>query len=435
MALAEKLKTKEIYTTRTNCRLCGSEQLRHVWSFGRTPLANSYLSPAAAEKNEEPFVPLDVYYCGTCHLAQLCDVVDPAALFDHYLYVSSTSPTFVKHFEDYAASLIERFHLGSDDLVVDVGSNDGVLLKPLKAAGVQVLGIDPAENVAEIARAEGIETVAEYFTPEVAEEIAARTGKTAIIAANNVFAHTDAIDAFTAAVKRLLAPGGVFVFEVQYLGDLIAKNLFDIVYHEHVNYYSLHPLVTYFAKQGMEVFDVERPAVHGGSLRVFVQFAGGPHQRSAKVQELLSAEREQGLTSVTAYRDFARRIERNKAVLQQLLRELKRQGKRIVGYGAPAKATTLCYAFGLDGTVLDYIVDDAPLKQGLVMPGTHIPIYSPDVLYEEQPNFAPGGASLGTPEFCLILAWNFAGPIMQNHQAFADQGGRFIIPVPEPRIV
>jgi hypothetical protein len=282
-----------------------------------------------------------------------------------------------------------------------------------------------------MANSEGIETVADYFTPEVATAVAQRKGKAAVITANNVFAHTDAIDIFTEAVKKLLAPDGVFVFEAQYLGDLMAKNLFDIVYHEHVNYYSLHPLVTYFAAHGMEVFDVERPSVHGGSLRVFVQRAGGSQKKSAAVPELLAAERQQGLANLTAYLDFAERVEHNSEVLRQLLRQLKEEGKRIVGFGAPAKATTLCYVFGLGANMLDYIVDDAPMKQGLVMPGTHILIYSPETLYDTD----HVANATGMPDYCLILAWNFAEPIMKNHRRFTEAGGRFIIPVPEPKIV
>jgi len=214
----------------------------------------------------------------------------------------------------------------------------------------------------------------------------------------------------------------------------MAKNLFDIVYHEHVNYYSVHPLVKFFEKHGMEIFDVARPPVHGGSLRVFVQFAGGSHKRAAALDEILREEKSQALTTIAPYTDFAARIERNREKLQALLQGIKTEGKRIVGYGAPAKATTLCYAFGVDGDAIDYIVDDdEKIKQGLVMPGTHIPIVAPDYLYKEEPHFAE--ASRGRPDYCVILAWNFAEPIMRNHRRFAKQGGRFIIPIPEPKIV
>ncbi|MFH1353841.1 MAG: class I SAM-dependent methyltransferase [bacterium] len=411
-----------VVRTRDDCRMCGSESLVKIWSFGETPLANSYVYPSKASQTE-PKAPLNVYYCQDCHLVQLRDVVDPDIMFTNYLYVSSTSPTFVKHFEDYAHHLIDRFKLDEKSLVVDVGSNDGILLKPLQEKGVQVLGIDPAENVAAIANEKGIETLAEYFTPEMAVGIAQERSKATVIAANNVFAHTDDVDIFVEAVKQLLLPEGAFVFEVQYLGDLMAKNLFDIVYHEHVCYYSVHPLIKFFAKHDMEVFDVERPTVHGGSLRVFVQFRNGPHDRSKNLDRILEEEERQGLTGVEAYDKFAERIADNKKKLLAMLQDIKKEGKRIVGYGAPAKATTLCYTFGIDGKVLDYIVDDAEMKQGLLMPGTHIPIVGPGALYG------------GKPDYCLILAWNFAGPIMENHKRFAERGGRFIIPVPEPKIV
>lgn len=414
-----------VVRTRPDCRMCGSKRLVKVWSFGETPLANAYLKPEDIGRGEEePFVPLDVYYCQNCHLVQLRDVVDPDVLFENYLYVSSTSPSFVKHFEDYAGHLIDRFKLNAESLVVDVGSNDGILLKPLKVTGIQTLGIDPAENVAAAANADGIETLAEYFTPPVAERCAKQYGRASVITANNVFAHTDDVGMFVEAVKQLLLPDGVFVFEVQYLGDLIAKNLFDIVYHEHVCYYSVYPLVKFFEKKGMEVFDVERPPVHGGSLRVYVQFKGGLLDRpSERVTEILHEEKVQALTTLAPYQQFAARVASNKEKLQQILQGIKSEGGRVVGYGAPAKATTLCYALEIDGGTLDFIVDDAELKQGLVMPGTHIPIVPAERLYEDR------------PDYCLILAWNFAEPIMKNHQRFVDQGGRFIIPVPEPKIV
>ena len=285
-------KVAKLYTTRSDCRMCDSEKLEKVWSFGPTPLANAYLEPEEVGKKEELFAPLDVYYCQNCHLVQLKDVVSPNVLFDNYLYVSSTSPTFVKHFEDFAASLIERFELDEKSLVVDAGSNDGVLLKPLQRAGLRVLGVDPAENVAQMARADGIPTRADYFTPDVAKSIAEEQGKADVIAANNVFAHTDDVDGFTQAVKILLKDDGVFVFEAQYLGDLMAKNLFDIVYHEHVNYYTVHPLVKFFEKHGMEIFDVARPAVHGGSLRVFAAPSGSPlaTRKTERLEQILKEE-------------------------------------------------------------------------------------------------------------------------------------------------
>lgn len=411
-----------IYHTRTDCRMCGSEDMTQVWSFGETPMANEYLRPDQIGQ-EEPFAPLNVWKCNGCHLVQLRDVVDPKLLFSNYLYVSSTSPRFVEHFVDYATTLIDRFTLNEGSFVVDVGSNDGVLLKPLQDKGVRILGIDPAENIAAKATADGIPTEPVFLIPEEAEKLASEHGKADVISANNVFAHTDLVDEFIEGVKVLLNDDGVYVFEVQYLGDLLKKNLFDIVYHEHVCYYHIHPLTTFFEKHGMEVFDVERPDVHGGSIRVYTQKQGGPHKKEERLEAILKEEEEAGLNTLTPYEEFWERIEKNKEDLKSLLTDLKGQGKTIAAYGAPAKATTLCYAFDIDGNLIDFIVDDSPLKQGLMMPGTHIPIVSSEEFYKEKPNY------------CLILAWNFADPIMENNQTYVENGGKFIVPVPEVRVV
>lgn len=438
-----------VYRTRTDCRLCGSTKLEQVWSFGQTPLANNYVTPQdAADAVFEPMAPLDISYCQDCHLVQLVDVVDPDLLFKHYLYVSSTSASFVKHFENYAKALLERFlthplHTSpsseGEKLVIDVGSNDGILLRPLQASGVRVLGIDPAENVAAAANAAGIPTIPAYFTPEVASQIKAQHGPATVISANNVFAHTDDIHTFVSAVKELLAPEGVFVFEVQYLKDLVEKNLFDIVYHEHTNYYHVTPLNTFFEQQGMQLFDVERVPVHGGSIRVFVTPSVSPlvRGRTTRLVQLLQEEEDAGLNTATPYHAFADRIEANKQKLRALIDSIKSAGKTIAGYGAPAKATTLMYAFGLTGDDISFIVDDAPLKQGRLMPGTHVAIYGPDMLYGKRSPAAPleAGAMGDTPDYCVIMAWNFADQIMKTHERFAHEGGKWIVPVPEPRVV
>lgn len=414
--------TEALCTHRSTCRLCGGRRLAKVWSFGKTPLANAYVDPARTDA-PEPFFPLDVFRCEDCRLVQLICVVDPALLFAHYQYVSSTSAVFRAHFEAYAAHIIERFRLTGASFVVDVGSNDGVLLKPFRKHGIRTLGIDPAENIARIARADGIETEVAFFTPEIAKRIARARGRADIITANNVFAHTDDVTGFVAAVQELLASGGVFVFEVQYLGDLLEKNLFDIVYHEHLCYYHVHPLVTFFARHGFDVFDVGRVETHGGSIRVFVQRKNGPHARARGLDDLLAHEEECGLNRIGTYRRFAERIRSNKAKLHAIIREIKGKGGRIAGYGAPAKLTTFLYAFGLDGKSLDYIVDDDRImKQGKLTPGTRIPIVDPGKLYEDK------------PAFCLILAWNFAEQIMNAHKRFTEQGGKFIVPVPFPII-
>lgn len=405
---------------RTDCRLCGSTDLSEVISFGETPLANAYLASAELD-NSEIYAPLIVNICNACKLVQLRDVVDPEVLFSKYLYVSGTSPVFVAHFADYAKTVTDRFSLLRDSLVIDVGSNDGVLLSHFKKLGMNILGIDPAQNIADEATKNGIPTIAKFFTPDTARAIAVEQGKASIITANNVFAHTDDIEKFVEAVKELLTKDGVFIFENQYVKDLVEQNLFDMIYHEHLCYYHLTPLVPFFRRRGLRIFDVEHVSTHGGSIRVYVGWDNGPHKTSERVQQML--EKEMSLNDSSTYIAFAKRIAEIGGKLRALLGDFRRQGKRIVGYGAPAKATTLCYALGIDGGTIDYIVDDAPMKQGLHMPGTHIPIKASDVLYSDK------------PDCCLILAWNFADTIVKNHQQFVKNGGIFILPVPTPRIL
>ncbi|HEY4501198.1 MAG TPA: class I SAM-dependent methyltransferase [Candidatus Paceibacterota bacterium] len=415
-----KDKRKDIIHARTDCRLCGSTDLVEVLSFGETPLANAYRTHADLDK-PELFAPLVVNMCNTCKLVQLRDVVDPEALFRNYLYVSGTSPVFVAHFAEYAKTVAERFSLTEDSFVVDVGSNDGVLLSHFKKLGMKILGIDPAQNIAAEATRNGVSTIAEFLTPETARSIAEGHGKASIITANNVFAHTDDVVGFMESVKELLRPDGVFIFENQYLKDLIEKNLFDMIYHEHLCYYHLTPLVPFFRRFGLKVFDVERVPTHGGSIRVYVGWGDGPHKISENVEKIMSEETV--LNSISTYRPFVERIDVIGNKLRSLLEGFRSEGKRVVGYGAPAKATTLCYALGIDGRTLEYIVDDSPMKQGLYMPGTHIPIKAPEALYADR------------PDYCIILAWNFADSIVTNHRRFKEKWGVFILPVPEPRIL
>lgn len=408
----------QTYVEITACRLCGALDFEPVISFGETPLANNFLLPEEVG-SAEPFAPLEVIRCTKCLSVQLRHTVDPRVLFEHYLYVSGTSPVFRKHFEDYAARVIEKLSLSPNNLVVDIGSNDGVLLKAFKEKGMRICGVEPASDIAARANAEGIETVNAFLSPEVARDIASR-GHAKVVTANNVFAHVDDLRGFASAVRELLADDGVYIFEVQYLKDLLEKNLFDIIYHEHIFYHHIAPLQRFFESLEMELIDVERVAAHGGSIRVFVQKKGGPHTRSSAVDAFL---REEGdLNTSAPYAAFRSNIEKNKSDLQALVQRLKGEGARIAGYGAPAKATTFCYAFGIGKDELDFVVDDSPLKQGRCMPGTHIPIVSRDELYARRPSH------------CLILAWNFADAIMQETTVFANEGGVYIIPVPHPHL-
>ena len=406
---------------RDDCRLCGSRELVRVLELAPTPPANAFVPENKLAEPQESF-PLDVWLCGNCKHIQLLDIVDPAVLFGDYPYVSGTSPVFVRHFEDYAAGIVTRFSLRRDDLVVDVGSNDGTLLKPFQAAGMKVLGIDPAQAIAAAASASGIETLPDFFTRETAAHIGEQHGQAMCITANNVFAHIDDLAGTADAVRELLAPEGIFVFEVSYFVDVFEKTLFDTIYHEHLDYHTVGPLPHFFAGHGLDLFAVERIDTHGGSLRGFVQLAGGRHERLG-VEALVDEEIALGVDREEILRDYSSRIADLGHKLGALLAGLRDDGKRIAGYGAPAKATTLMHHFGIGPKEIEFIVDDNPLKQSLYSPGLHVPVLPSISIAERE------------PDYLLILAWNFAEPIMEKCADFAQGGGRFIVPLPDIRVI
>ncbi len=403
---------------RDTCRLCGGSELTLVLALTPTPPANAFVEEAAKDI-EQPCFPLDVFFCGDCAHVQLLDVVDPAVLFENYVYVSGTSPSFVEHFDGYAKDITRRFKPPAGGLVIDIGSNDGTLLAAFKSLGLRVLGIDPARDIAARANEAGIETIADFFSPELAAEIRESHVSADIITANNVFAHADDLGGIVAGVRELLAPGGIFIFEVSYLADVIADTLFDTIYHEHLAYHSVKPLKRFFAEAGLELFSVVRVGSHGGSIRGMAGLAGGPHEADGSVAELIALEQEMGLDKAETFRNFAADIDDLGTRLKDLIDGIKAEGKSIAGFGAPAKATTLMYHFGIGANEMDFIVDDSPLKQGLYTPGAHIPVLPSDALYELRPDYA------------IILAWNFAEVIMDKHSAFLDAGGRFIVPLPD----
>lgn len=406
----------------SSCRICKNKRIRTVLSLGSTPLANSFLKKGQLHL-PEPFFPLEVNFCSRCGQLQLGHVVSPDLLFKDYVYVSSTSPVFVAHFEEYAKDVTRRFKLTRKSLVVDIGSNDGILLKPFKKLGARVLGIDPAKSIAERATGQGIETLPHYFTPELAETITKTHGKASVVTANNVFAHVNDLDELIKAVKILLNNTSIFIIEVPYLVDFLEKNLFDTIYHEHLSYFSLKPLMVFFQRHGMKVFDAQRVSSHGGSIRVFIKRQGANYKVHPRVKKLLKEEEKRGLYSIKTYLGFSDKVRENKARLTRILGRLKAQGKTIVGYGAPAKGNTLLNYFGIGKDILDYIVDDSPLKQGLYTPGTHIPVVPFETLKRTK------------PDYILILAWNFAGPIMEKLSGFGKGGGGFILPAPKPAII
>ena len=401
---------------RDSCRLCGSSDLAKVLALTPTPPANAFVT---ADKAHEPQAtyPLDVWFCRACGHVQLLDIVDPGELFSNYVYVSGTSPVFVRHFERYAQSMVAGIGLRPGDLVVDIGSNDGTLLRFFQGSGMKVLGVDPAKQIAAQATAAGIPTWPTFFNAEVSSRIRAEMGAAKCITANNVFAHIDDLAGIVKAVRSLLASDGCFVFEVSYLADVVEKTLFDTIYHEHLSYHSVRPLVSFFARHGMELVGAERVDTHGGSLRGIAQIANGP-RRFTSVQGLLDQEAQAGLDREATFVAFGQQIEKVRLELRDFLHSLKAQGKRIAGFGAPAKATTLMFHFGLGSDLIEFIVDDSPLKQGLFSPGLHIPVVGRQSIQERR------------PDLLLILAWNFAESIMRNHAEFRRQGGRFIVPLP-----
>jgi SAM-dependent methyltransferase len=407
---------------RTTCRLCRSRNLELVLSLTPTPPANAFITAADLDKNEERF-PLDVFFCRDCGHVQLLDVVDPSILFKNYVYVSGTSPVFVNHFKNYAAEMIQKFKLGKEAFVVEIGSNDGTLLRFFKEAGMGVLGIDPAQAIAYSATQNGIETLAAFFTSKLAETIKAQDGKADLIVANNVFAHADDLHDIVKGIRALLKPQGVFVFEVSYLVDVYEKTLFDTIYHEHVCYHSVKPLRDFFKTNGLELIATQSVDTHGGSLRAMAQLAGGPHREEPSVAEFIKREETLGLDKAATFKGLSAKISKLRDELHALLKKLKSEGKRIAAFGAPAKATTLMLHFGIGPEFVDFIVDDSPLKQGLYSPAFHIPVVPSAEIYARK------------PDYLVILAWNFAEPIMAKHAKFHQGGGHFVIPVPTVQVV
>lgn len=405
---------------RQHCALCAAPhaELDEVLRLAPTPPANEFVRESDLQKPQGK-IPLTLLLCRRCGHLQLAEVVSPERLFGHYVYVSGTSPVFVAHFARYAGAMCERFGLGASSFVVDIGSNDGTLLKQFQARGVvDVLGIDPAEEIAREARSAGVPTLDGFFDADVAGTIRSEYRPANLVCANNVFAHAADLGALARAVRAVLAPDGVFVFEVSYLVDVVEKLLFDTIYHEHTSYHAVAPLVRFFDSLGMRLFDAERVDAHGGSVRCFVAAKSAPHADTERLASLLAVEEQHGLSTPAVYARLKERITERGAQVRARLRELASSGKSIAGFGAPAKLTTLMHELGIDGSLVSFIVDDSPWKQGLYTPGTHIPVLASSALAERR------------PDVCVVFAWNFADAIIAKHSAFTQAGGRFIVPLP-----
>ena len=406
---------------RTACRGCGRSGLEIVLDLGQMPLANAILEVADLAR-PEPRYPLALAYCPDCWLVQITETVAPELLFREYTYFSSVSDEFVEHARAIAERLIAERGLGPGSLVVELASNDGYLLQHYAHAGVPVLGIDPARNVAEVATERGVPTLAEFFTRDLADEMA-RSGRTAdVVHANNVIAHVPDLNGFVAGIARILKPAGVAVIETPYLRELVERLEFDTIYHEHVFYHSLTALSRVFERNGLTVVDVERIPVHGGSLRVFAMRSGA-REPSTVVRSLLVEETAAGLCSPAYYATFADRVEALGSELRTALAGLRSQNHIVAAYGAAAKGAVLLNAFKIGPELISFVADRSPHKQGRLMPGVHIPIVGADQLVARK------------PEECLLLAWNFADEILAQQAEYRRLGGRFIIPGPKLTVV
>lgn len=401
------------------CISCGAPALKPVMSLGTTPLANALLSKDGLAA-PEPRFPLDLVFCEHCAMVQITEFVPPAQLFSDYAYFSSFSDTIVAAAKMLAARLMAERKLDSDSLVVELASNDGYLLQHYAAAGVPVLGIEPAANIARVANERGIRTRSEFFGLECARRLVDEGLAADVVHANNVLAHVPDLNGFVAGIAAVLKPRGVVVIEAPYVRDMIEKCEFDTIYHEHLCYFSASALVPLFARHGLALVNIERIPVHGGSLRLFASKQG---PQAAAVTALLDEERAAGMLGCDYYAGFAGRVAGLRTDLLALLAQLKAQGKRIAAYGASAKGSTLLNYFGIGGETLEYVVDRSTEKQGRYTPGTRLPI------------LAPSHLAVDRPDYLLLLSWNFLDEVLAQQAAYRAAGGRFIVPVPEVRVV
>lgn len=407
---------------RSTCRSCAGETLRSFISLGPTPLANSFLR-SPAEFEQEEFYPLDVYFCDKCSLVQLADVIDPEVLFRNYIYVTGTASTIISHNREYAKTVVDFIGLQEGDLVVEVASNNGSLLGCFRDLGVRVLGVEPAENIAAMANAVGIETVNRFFNAAAGRDLRNSFGSARAVIGNNVLAHVDDPVDFLTGCKSLISDDGLVIIEVPYLKEFVELVEFDTVYHEHLCYFSITSLMRLCDAVGLSIVRIQRVPVHGGSVRMYAGKRETHGAHAPDVAAMAEAERLTGLTAPATFARFAEKARNTREMLRSMLKHLKANGKSIAAYGAPAKGNTLLNYCGIDTELIDFAVDKNPLKVGMYTPGSHIPILPVTAILERR------------PDYLLILAWNFADEIIEQQSEFRALGGKFIVPIPEPRIV
>jgi methylation protein EvaC len=402
----------------TPCLIC-RQPLEPFLSFGRMPIANGFLTEA--QFAEEPFFNLSVAFCSNCKMTQLTDLVDPGKMFhENYAFFSSTSTRMADHFREFADGVKSSF-LGPDPFVVEIGSNDGILLRHFAEAGVRHLGVEPSANVAQVACDRGVNTISAFFGPEVAAQIAAEHGQADALLGANVMCHIPDLHGVVTGARLLLKPTGVLIFEDPYLGDIIEKTAYDQIYDEHAFYFSVTSLDYLFARHEMEIVDVMPQPTHGGSMRYVVAHRGA-RPVSAAVAAQRAKEERLRIGDAATYEAFRRKVEQSRDALMSLLRSLKARGKTIAAYAATSKSTTVANFCGITPDLVEFISDTTPLKQGKFSPGTHIPVKPPSEFETRQPDFA------------LLFAWNHAEEIKAKETVFADRGGRWIVYVPEVAI-
>ena len=410
---------KDVYIRMEKCRICNSKNLVKYLDLGRTPLANSLIEPGD-KNNKEINYPLEVLYCEDCYLSQLSIVVNPEILFSRYIYRSSISKTFQAHCTEMVEKIIERMEPNECGLVVDIASNDGCLLQKFRNSGFKTLGIEPAKNLTDIANSKGIETICSFWNRKTANKILKKHGGARIITATNVLAHVDNLNEFLIAVKILLEKNGLFVVEVPYLYDLLTKNEFDTIYHEHLSYFLIKPLKKLYEKFGLSIISIKKYPIHGGSLRIYASKDRLNADKS--IRNFIDLENKENLYDGKTYKNFNKRVKKVKKDLLELLKELKNKNKKIAAYGASAKGNTLLNYCSIDEKLISFIIDDTPEKQNNFAPGSRIKIVDASYLEKEK------------PDYLLLLAWNFTKEIKQKTKKVYKRKIKYIIPIPTVRV-
>lgn len=415
------------YRQYTKCRFCFSQNLNVILDFGLLPLAGGFIKKEATAEDfrTERKYPLQICFCSDCYLVQVTTIVDSAILYKDYFYFSSAIKTLVDHFQAYALDLAKLYPDPSKRFVVELGCNDGVFLKPLAKLGFKVMGVDPAKNVVEKLVKEGYEVMIDYFNEQSVAQIVKKHGQADLILSSNSFAHIEDMHDVMKGVKKLLKKDGVLAFEVHYLGTLLKEVQYDMIYHDHEYYYSLLTLEKFFTQYNMEVYDVKAIPVHAGSMRYYVQNTGsGSRSSTENLKALHKTEKQLKIDKLDTYIHFESYIQKTRKDLLRLLNKLKKQGKKVVGYGASGRATTIMNYCGITDDLIEYIVDDAPAKTGAFTPGNHLEIRSSQIL-----------DSKNRPDYCVVFAWSFIDEIIRKKQTFLNNGGRFIVPLPAVKII